>query len=118
MRKLPLLVKNETSTLEVVILGNPIDFGGVPSMEFAYDPKSKEHIDAGKKLTCPLLVLWGQEGTVGRCFDPLKEWKIVAEDVRGEALPSGHYIPEEIPDLLFEHVRDFFSNQNKNFPEP
>ena len=47
MRKLPLLVKDETSTLEVVILGNPIDFGGVPSMEFAYDPKSKEHIVAG-----------------------------------------------------------------------
>lgn len=69
-------------------------------------------IDAGKKLTCPLLVLWGQEGTVGRCFNPLNEWKIVAEDVRGEALPSGHYIPEEVPDLLFEHVRDFFSNQN------
>ena len=44
MRKLPLLVKDETSTLEVVVLGNPIDFGGVPSMEFAYDPKSKEHI--------------------------------------------------------------------------
>jgi hypothetical protein len=47
MRKLPLLVKDETSTLEVVILGNPIDFGGVPSMEYAYDPKSKEHIVAG-----------------------------------------------------------------------
>ena len=47
MRKLPLLVKDETSTLEVVVLGNPIDFGGVPSMEYAYDPKSKEHIVAG-----------------------------------------------------------------------
>ena len=44
MRKLPLLVKDETSTLEVVVLGNPIDFGGVPTMEYAYDPKSKEHI--------------------------------------------------------------------------
>ena len=47
MSKLPLLVKDETSTLEVVVLGNPIDFGGVPSLEVAYDPKSKEHIAAG-----------------------------------------------------------------------
>ena len=47
MSKLSLLVKDETSTLEVVVLGNPIDFGGVPSLEVAYDPKSKEYIAAG-----------------------------------------------------------------------
>ena len=29
----------------------------------------------------PLRVLWGAEGTVGRCFDPLKEWQQVATNV-------------------------------------
>ena len=30
-------------------------------------------IDAGNKLKCPLLALWGEKGTVGRCFSPLHE---------------------------------------------
>lgn len=55
----------------------------------------------------PVLLLWGAEGTVGRCFDPLGEWQKVATDVRGQALPSGHYIAEEVPELLLEHVLPF-----------
>ncbi|MGA3679131.1 alpha/beta fold hydrolase [Pseudomonas graminis] len=66
-------------------------------------------IAAGNQLTLPLLVLWGAEGTVGRCFDPLKEWRQVATDVRGKALPSGHYIAEEVPELLLEEVLGFFA---------
>jgi len=47
MRKLPILVKDEIAPLEVVVLGIAEDFGGKPSFEEAYDPKSKEHIKAG-----------------------------------------------------------------------
>ena len=68
-------------------------------------------IAAGNQLTLPLLVLWGAEGTVGRCFDPLKEWQQVATDVRGKALPSGHYIAEEVPELLLEEVLGFFAER-------
>ena len=35
---------NETSQLEVVILGLPDSFGGTPKIEDCYDPKSKEHV--------------------------------------------------------------------------
>lgn len=66
-------------------------------------------IAAGNHLALPLLVLWGAEGTVGRCFDPLEEWQQVAKDVRGEALPCGHYIAEEVPELLLEKVLVFFA---------
>jgi haloacetate dehalogenase len=64
-------------------------------------------IDAGNKLNCPLLVLWGEKGTVGRCFSPLHEWQKVALNVDGKALASGHYIAEEIPELLLEYTLDF-----------
>lgn len=64
-------------------------------------------IAANRHLTLPLLVLWGAEGTVGRCFDPLKEWRQVAGDVRGQALPSGHYIAEEVPELLLAEALPF-----------
>ncbi|AZF45249.1 Putative hydrolase or acyltransferase [Pseudomonas sp. R1-43-08] len=68
-------------------------------------------IAAGNRLTPPLLVLWGADGTVGRCFDPLREWQQVATDVRGKALPCGHYIAEEVPELLLEAVLSFFAGE-------
>ena len=46
----------------------------------------------------PLLALWGEKGVVHRLFDPIADWKKVAGDVRGRALPSGHYLAEEVPD--------------------
>ncbi|RJT46780.1 alpha/beta fold hydrolase [Rahnella woolbedingensis] len=64
-------------------------------------------LNAGRKVKCPLLVLWGEQGTVGKCFAPLAEWEKVAEDVQGEALPCGHYIAEEQPELLLEKVLPF-----------
>ena len=40
-------VKDETSRLRAVILGTAKSFGGTPSLEDAYDPKSALHIEAG-----------------------------------------------------------------------
>lgn len=40
-------IKNETSKLHTVVLGLAKDFGGVPALSEAYDPKSKEHIKKG-----------------------------------------------------------------------
>ena len=62
---------------------------------------------AGRKLTMPLLALWGEQGVVGRCFEPIAEWKRVADDVQGGALPCGHYIAEEAPELLLGRVLPF-----------
>ncbi|MDY7561001.1 alpha/beta hydrolase [Pseudomonas sp. 10B1] len=64
-------------------------------------------IAAGNRLQLPLMVLWGEEGIVGRCFDPLKEWQLVATDVRGKPIAAGHYIAEEAPELLLTHVLPF-----------
>ena len=42
----------------------------------------------------------GGMGVVERCFKPLDEWRRVADEVRGRALPCGHYLPEEQPELV------------------
>ena len=68
-------------------------------------------IERGNKLACPLRVLWGEHGVVARCFDPLDEWRRVARDVSGRALPCGHYIPEEAPDMLFDEIGAFFDSR-------
>jgi len=65
--------------------------------------------DAGRKLALPLLVLWGRDGVIERCFDPLAEWRKVALDVSGQALPCGHYIAEEAPDELLAQVLPFLT---------
>jgi len=44
---LKLNIKNETSTLKAVILGVADSIGSKPSLEEAYDPKSKQHIKEG-----------------------------------------------------------------------
>jgi haloacetate dehalogenase len=64
--------------------------------------------DAGRRLTMPVLVLWGREGVIEKCFQPLDEWRRVADDVRGEPVPGGHYIPEEAPEELLSRVLPFF----------
>lgn len=63
--------------------------------------------DAGHKIACEFLALWGADGVVARCFDPLAEWRRVAQNVQGRALPCGHYIPEEAPDALLATVLPF-----------
>jgi haloacetate dehalogenase len=64
--------------------------------------------DAHRLLTQPLAVFWGEHGVIGRCFKPLAEWARVAHDVRGKALPCGHYIAEEAPESLAAEVEAFF----------
>jgi haloacetate dehalogenase len=64
--------------------------------------------DSGRMLGCPLLVLWGEKGVVHRLFDPIADWKRVASDVRGRALPCGHYIAEEAPEETYAELLAFF----------
>src|ERR1019366_5941015 len=52
---------------------------------------------AGRKITAPLLALWGAKGVVGQLYDVLETWRDKAIDVRGEALDCGHLLPEEAP---------------------
>ena len=65
---------------------------------------------AGRRLDLPLRVLWGADGVIQRCFDPLAEWQRVAGNVSGAALPCGHYIAEQAPQLLVEEALTFFTS--------
>jgi haloacetate dehalogenase len=82
------------------------DYRASASIDLVHD---RSDLLAGRRVKQPLLVLWGEQGVVHTCFKPLLEWRKVADDVRGEALPCGHYIAEEAPALLLTHVAPFFS---------
>jgi len=64
--------------------------------------------DAGARIECPLLALWGTKGVVNRLFDPVADWKSVARDVRGKVLPSGHFLAEEAPEETLAEMLAFF----------
>lgn len=84
------------------------DYRAAATIDLEHDRVDR---DGGNHLALPLMVLWGEQGVVGRCFDPLAEWQRVANDVRGGALPCGHYIAEEAPDMLLERVLPFFAQR-------
>ncbi|HEY3564818.1 MAG TPA: alpha/beta hydrolase [Casimicrobiaceae bacterium] len=69
-----------------------------------------EHDAVSEPVTCPMLVLWGERGIVNRLFRPLDDWRAVATDVRGRALPCGHYLAEESPDETLREIEAFFAN--------
>jgi len=56
-----------------------------------------DRADRGRKLTMPLLMLWGKRSSQGSGYDVLAVWRDHAENVRGHAIDSGHFIPEEHP---------------------
>jgi haloacetate dehalogenase len=64
--------------------------------------------DEQARVKCPLLALWGDKGVVHRLFDPIADWGSVAVDVRGRALPSGHFLAEEAPEPTLEEFLKFF----------
>jgi haloacetate dehalogenase len=77
------------------------DFRASLGIDFAHD---EETIAAGQKVECPVLVLWGTQSTV---TDPLGVWQRYASDVHTDAVPTGHFLPEEAPDLVNTALRDF-----------
>ena len=81
------------------------DYRAGASIDLEHDAAD---VAAGRKIGCPLLVLWGERGVVHRCFDPLLAWQEVALEVRGEALPGGHYLAEELPELTLDRLQTFF----------
>jgi haloacetate dehalogenase len=80
------------------------DYRASASIDLIHDQLD---IDTKNFLHQPLLVLWGEQGVVNQCFEPLKEWSKLAVNVKGHALPCGHYIPEEAPELLLNQVQSF-----------
>lgn len=78
------------------------DYRAAASIDLAHDDA-----DGSRKLEVPVLALWGAHGVIERCFDCLALWRQRARDVTGEALPGGHYLPEEVPTLVAEKVAAF-----------
>lgn len=61
-----------------------------------------------RKITTPLLVLWGEKGFVHKTYEVLKVWKEYAQHVHGYPLACGHFLPEEKPQEVIQAFKQFF----------
>ena len=85
------------------------DYRAAATLDFAHD--EADHRD-GRRITCPVLALWGQKGFLEEWYDVLDVWSGWAGDVRGRALQCGHYLPEEAPEETYAELHTFFTTQN------
>lgn len=67
-----------------------------------------EHDEKGDRLiTCPLLLLWGARGIIGRKYDVLEVWRQHATNLQGKSLDCGHFLPEEAPIATYSELTAF-----------
>lgn len=83
------------------------DYRAGATCDFANDEADRK---AGRKITAPLLALWGKGRSVGGVGSALLDvWRHWATDVRGMPLASGHFLAEELPDETARVMAEFLS---------
>jgi haloacetate dehalogenase len=81
------------------------DYRAAATLDFAHDGADRR---AGKRITCPVLALWGGRGKLEEWYDVVGVWREWADDVRGRALECDHYLPEEAPEETCSELRALF----------
>ena len=89
-----------------MIMGMCEDYRAAATIDMAHDRASR---DAGDKINCPLLILWGSKGKIGQWYDPVDIWGQYSQSgVQGSAVNSGHYLAEEAPSQVIAQLEAFF----------
>ena len=82
------------------------DYRAAASIDLVHDRASRE---AGDKVRCPMLALWGGKGRAAKWYDVPAVWRdYCTETVIGGPLDCGHYLPEEAPEAVIEWFTRFF----------
>lgn len=83
------------------------DYRASAGIDLKHDRDSRAR---GDKVACDMLVLWGERGVVNKLFDPMALWEAQCSgQVSGQAMPAGHFIPEEQPAATAQALQAFFS---------
>jgi haloacetate dehalogenase len=81
------------------------DYRAGATYDFALDEADR----GTRRIACPMLALWGRKGRLEEWYDVLAIWRDWADDVRGRAIDSGHYLAEEAPEETYAELHAFFS---------
>lgn len=83
------------------------DYRAGMSIDLEHDRADRE---AGLKIRCPTLVLWGKRYLSAKAQSPLAVWRDWAQEVFEISLDCGHFVPEEQPQACADALREFFSS--------
>jgi haloacetate dehalogenase len=81
------------------------DYRAGATFDFQLDEADR----GNRRISCPLLALWGRNARLEEWYDVLAIWRDWADDVRGRALDCGHYLAEEAPDETYAELFAFFT---------
>ncbi len=70
------------------------DYRAGATCDTAFDAIDRE---AGHKIACPVLALWGESRKKGFVSGSLDIWREWCRELSGEPVASGHFLPEENP---------------------
>jgi haloacetate dehalogenase len=89
-----------------MIRGMCEDYRAAATIDLEHDRASRA---AGQTVKCPMLVLWGSKGKIGKWYEPLDIWRqYCAVEVTGRPVNSGHYLAEEAPGEVLAAFKTFF----------
>ncbi|MDQ4128475.1 MAG: alpha/beta hydrolase [Actinomycetota bacterium] len=80
------------------------DYRAAASIDLVHDDADWNE---GRKVACPLLVLWGGQGVMERLYDVREVWRGYADDVHGRPIDAGHFLAEESPEETARELIDF-----------
>jgi haloacetate dehalogenase len=86
------------------------DYRAASTIDLEHD---REDRAAGRRISVPLLAVWGESSYVGRTFDVVGVWESYADQVTGCAAPSDHYVPEEAPEFTAQALTAFFGHGSR-----
>jgi haloacetate dehalogenase len=74
-------------------------------------PMDTADFDAGRKVTCPAAIYWGEKSHTEKYYDPRKAWPQYCTNIaRIRPLPCGHYPAEQVPDEVYNELSAFFKS--------
>jgi haloacetate dehalogenase len=85
-----------------VIAGMCADYRATLTLDFDLDAA-----DLGRRVSCPALVLYGSEGAMARAYDVPATWADRLSDMRGAAIPGGHFFIDQSPRETADSLRTF-----------
>ena len=93
---------------EATIHASCEDYRAAASIDLVHDAADR---DEARKLTCPLLTLWGGLGVMERLYDVQEVWRGYANDVRGRPIDAGHFLAEEKPEETARELARFLEEE-------